>query len=64
MPSVHCTCPECGRAFEMVWMDETAARRQELVQCPYETNGADCPGMVEVDVPPDAVAVASPGAPA
>ena len=51
------TCPECGRPLETVWTDKAGERRPELVTCPHLVDGLECPGMVEVDVPPDTRAV-------
>jgi hypothetical protein len=57
------TCPECSRPFLIVWNDEAAPRRLELVQCPNLVDGEECCGMLEADVPAEAVALPSPRLP-
>jgi hypothetical protein len=54
------TCPECPRPFLIVWNSQTAPRRLTLLCCPHMVDSDECCGMVEADVPAEAVAVPAP----
>jgi hypothetical protein len=57
MPILSTTCPECARPFDLVWESTDAPRRPDLVKCPHLFDGLDCPGMIEVEVPAEFLAV-------